>query len=150
MVYMKNQHIFMKFSYYVLEWWKMASKYSANLNWLEYTTLINGWCNNIKTSFHGSRVSRNRRYLKSLRKMIPSNLYHLNYTTNTCAKCYYYKQIVKFVFMIWQHHISKSCCAVIRWRQTLSFANNRSIFKSCCVGSFNFKFISLWSTLHTF
>lgn len=142
----------MDFSYYVLEWWKTASKYSASLNWLECTTLINDWCNNIKTSFHGSRVSRNRLYLKYLRKMRPNNLYHLNDMTNTCAKCYYYKKIVKFVFVIWQH-ISKSCCAVKQWRQTLSFPCNRSILKSFWVGRFTIQIsslISLWFTLQPF
>ncbi|VVB15125.1 unnamed protein product [Arabis nemorensis] len=74
--------------------------YLSQLKWEEDTTMVDKCWENIKTSLHGIRVLRKRLYVTSLRQMKPRDACHLYDMNNSCAKCFYYKQMFKFIYMI--------------------------------------------------
>ncbi|XP_019099685.1 PREDICTED: F-box protein At2g35280-like, partial [Camelina sativa] len=78
-----------------------GKKYLNKLKWTEDTTLVNNCWKKIKISLHGIRVARKRCYLTSLRHMKPTATFcHLKDMKTTCGRCFYYKQMYKFIFMI--------------------------------------------------
>uniref|UniRef100_A0A1J3J3H4 F-box protein n=1 Tax=Noccaea caerulescens TaxID=107243 RepID=A0A1J3J3H4_NOCCA len=73
--------------------------YFSKLRWDKQPAAVDACWKKIKTSLHGMNVVVRRRYLRSIRKMKPPNTCHLNDMDNTCAKCFYYKCMTKFVHM---------------------------------------------------
>lgn len=74
--------------------------YLNKLKWTEDTTMVDTCWKNIKASLHGIRVPRKRCYFISLQQMKPTSFCHLKDMDTTCEKCFYYKQMYKFIFMI--------------------------------------------------
>lgn len=64
-----------------------GKNYLNQLKWDEDTVVVNTCCENIKTSLHGIRVARKRVYIISLRKMKPTNVWHLYDMNNLIALC---------------------------------------------------------------
>ncbi|VVB17741.1 unnamed protein product [Arabis nemorensis] len=74
--------------------------YLNQLKWEENTDIVDACWKSIKTSSQGIRVGRKRCYLVSLEKMKPYNFCHLNDLDTTCAECFYYKKMKKFIYII--------------------------------------------------
>ncbi|CAH8279522.1 unnamed protein product [Arabidopsis lyrata] len=54
----------------------------------------------IKTALHGIGILRKQEYINSLWAMMPPYMCNINDMQNTCEKCFHYKLMVKFVFMM--------------------------------------------------
>ncbi|CAH2078190.1 unnamed protein product, partial [Thlaspi arvense] len=76
------------------------TKYLAQLKWADDITTVDMCWENLKVALHGIRVIRKKGYVKSLNKMTPTIYCHRDDMDNTCAKCFYYKQMYKFVYMM--------------------------------------------------
>ncbi|CAH2070117.1 unnamed protein product [Thlaspi arvense] len=74
--------------------------YLDQLGWQHSKTRGDRCWRNIKKSLHGVRVLRLPAYRETIRVMKPTIMCNLNDLENRCHHCYYYKQIVKFVFVI--------------------------------------------------
>ncbi|KAL9282246.1 putative F-box protein [Arabidopsis thaliana] len=74
--------------------------YMSQLEWAKDTTMAETCWKQIKTSLNGIRVARKRCYMISLRNMKPPDVCHPRDLDNTCEKCFFYKQMFKFIFMV--------------------------------------------------
>ncbi|KAL1218362.1 F-box protein [Cardamine amara subsp. amara] len=73
--------------------------YLDKLGWRKNKSKADQCWRNNKRALHGIRVLRKRRYFRSLRANKPVGC-DKNKLDTQCNNCYYYKQMVKFVFII--------------------------------------------------
>lgn len=73
--------------------------YFGHLQWNNSSTAVDAAWKNVKASLHGLPVIVRARYLRNIRKMKPTASCHYSDVDNTCAKCFYYKRMKKFIYM---------------------------------------------------
>ncbi|KAL1202768.1 F-box protein [Cardamine amara subsp. amara] len=71
--------------------------YLDKLEWKKNTARGDRCWRHIKRSLRGMTFLRKRRYLTTIRNNKPTRLCNLNDMDTRCHKCYYYKQMLKFV-----------------------------------------------------
>ncbi|CAN8319418.1 unnamed protein product [Cochlearia groenlandica] len=73
--------------------------YLDKLNWLEDRSTADSCWKTIKRSLHGIGVTREMIYHASLNTMFPPDTCDRFKEDKACPKCYYYKQMYKFIFL---------------------------------------------------
>ncbi|XP_019094558.1 PREDICTED: F-box protein At2g35280-like [Camelina sativa] len=74
-----------------------GKQYLDKLQWVKSTTRSDRCWTNIKLSLQGIHIIMQPSYFQSIRDIKPNKICTLNDMDTRCKKCYYYKQMRKFV-----------------------------------------------------
>lgn len=77
-----------------------GKQYVDALGWKDDKTRVDRCWRRIKRSLRGFDIVMKKRYVRNMLLLKPSKRCHINDMDNRCKRCFYYKQVMKFIDFI--------------------------------------------------